>query len=161
MVLAVHGIGHGNGQLAQLALGRFQIVAGGKQTAQGAAKDGVVDIGLILAHGQLELQGAGVRIAGHRLELGHAAVEHQRMTGAEVDQHAAIGLGHGTDVHLLGELTNGLVPLIEQHQVLFGGALGAQDGLVEVIDAVEQAVDLLGLVLDTLVDGIHLGVELT
>ncbi|MNL22073.1 hypothetical protein D3C87_1433970 [compost metagenome] len=102
----------------------------------------------------------GVRAARHHLELGHAAVQHQGVPRAHVDQHAAVGLGHGADFHLLGELADRLITLIEQHQVLFRRALGADDGLVQIVDAGEQAVDPVGLVADGGIDGVSLLVEL-
>lgn len=132
----------------------------GEEATDGTANILVVDAGLVLAQGQLQGRLTGIRIPRHHLELGHAAIEHQGVPCAHVDQHAAIGLGHGADLHLLGELANGLIPLIEQHQVLFRGALGADDGLVQIVDAVQQAVHPVRLVPYGGVDGIGLLVEL-
>ncbi|MNQ80350.1 hypothetical protein D3C85_953250 [compost metagenome] len=82
------------------------------------------------------------------------------MPRAHVDQHAAVGLGHGADFHLLGELADRLITLIEQHQVLFRRALGADDGLVQIVDAAQQAVHPVRLVPYGGVDGVALLVEL-
>ena len=159
-VLLVHGIGHGGGQLTQLALGRFQIVAGGEEAANTATNILVVQDVLVGPHIQLQLGFTGIGITRHHAELGNAAIEHQGVAGTHVDQHAAVVLRHGADLHLLGELANGLVALVKQHQVLFRRALGANDGLIQIVDAVDQAVHPLGLITDGGVDGVGLLVQL-
>ena len=82
------------------------------------------------------------------------------MARSHVDQHAAIGLRHCADLHFFGELANGFIPLIEQHQILFRRSLGAEDGLIQIIDAVDEVVNLLGLVTYGGVDGVGLLVQL-